>query len=135
LFGGPSGNAGVACRAGWVLPGAGGFRLVLIPFGGMLGVLDARQASFFTAIAAITMLLGPLVATLTDGLLRRLAEAELSEPEDFSDASGSVLVIGFGRFGQIVSQCMLAEGRCYHHRQRPRNYGQRGRLRLQGLLR
>ena len=32
------------------------------------------------------------------------------EPDDFSDARGSVLVIGFGRFGQIVSQCLLAEG-------------------------
>ncbi len=35
---------------------------------------------------------------------------DLREPDDFSDASGSVLVIGFGRFGQIVSQCLLAEG-------------------------
>src|SRR5215469_14645017 len=97
-------------RAGSVLTGAGEFAFVLIPLGGMLGVLDARQASILTAIAAITMLLGPPVAALTDGLLRRLAEAELREPEDFSDASGSVLVIGFGRFGQIVSQCLLAEG-------------------------
>ena len=31
------------------------------------------------------------------------------KPDDFSDAHGSVLVIGFGRFGQIVSQCLLAE--------------------------
>jgi len=99
-----------ALRAGSVLTGAGEFAFVLIPLGSTLGVLDARQASILTAIAAITMLLGPLVATLTDRLLRRLAEAELREPEDFSDASGSVLVIGFGRFGQIVSQCLLAEG-------------------------
>src|SRR5438876_866352 len=93
-----------------VLTGAGEFAFVLIPLGSTLGVLDARQASILTAIAAITMLLGPPVATLTDRLVRRLAEAELREPEDFSDASGSVLVIGFGRFGQIVSQCLLAEG-------------------------
>ena len=49
-------------------------------------------------------------AALTDTLLRRFAQPDLREPEDFSDASGSVLVIGFGRFGQIVSQCLLAEG-------------------------
>src|SRR5262249_6747353 len=96
-----------ALRAGSVLTGAGEFAFVLIPLGSSLGVLDARQASILTAIA---MLLGPAVATLTDTLLRRFARPDLREPEDFSDASGSVLVIGFGRFGQIVSQCLLAEG-------------------------
>src|SRR5262249_34211850 len=99
-----------ALRAGSVLTGTGEFAFVLIPLGGSLGVLDARQASILTAIAAITMLLGPAVAALTDTLLRRFARPDLREPEDFSDASGSVLVIGFGRFGQIVSQCLLAEG-------------------------
>jgi voltage-gated potassium channel Kch len=56
----------------------------------------------------MTMLLGPPTATLTDVLLRRFAKAEEREPDNFDDAHGSVLVIGFGRFGQIVSQCLLA---------------------------
>ena len=98
-----------ALRAGSVLTAAGEFAFVLIPLGGSLGVLDARQASILTAIAAITMLLGPLVATFTETLLRRLKPLDAREPDDFSDARGSVLVIGFGRFGQIVSQCLLAE--------------------------
>jgi monovalent cation:proton antiporter-2 (CPA2) family protein len=101
---------GDALRAGSVLTGAGEFAFVLIPLGGSLGVLDARQASILTAVAAITMLLGPLVATFTDALLRRFAQPDEQEPDDFSDARGAVLVIGFGRFGQIVSQCLLAEG-------------------------
>jgi len=98
-----------ALRAGSVLTAAGEFAFVLIPLGGSLGVLDARQASILTAIAAITMLLGPLVATFTEPLLRRLNPPDTREPDDFSEARGSVLVIGFGRFGQIVSQCLLAE--------------------------
>jgi len=98
-----------ALRAGSVLTAAGEFAFVLIPLGGALGVLDPRQASILTAIAAITMLLGPLVATLTDAVLRRFNPPDAHEPDDFSDARGSVLVIGFGRFGQIVSQCLLAE--------------------------
>jgi len=98
-----------ALRAGSVLTAAGEFAFVLIPLGGSLGVLDARQASILTAIAAITMLLGPLVATLTETLPRRFRPLDAREPDDFSDARGSVLVIGFGRFGQIVSQCLLAE--------------------------
>ena len=98
-----------ALRAGSVLTAAGEFAFVLIPLGGSLGVLDARQASILTAIAAITMLLGPLVATFTEKLLHRLSRPDTREPDDFSEARGSVLVIGFGRFGQIVSQCLLAE--------------------------
>jgi glutathione-regulated potassium-efflux system protein KefB len=91
-----------------VLTGAGEFAFVLLPLGASLGVLSAGQASLFTAIAAITMLIGPPVATLTDVVLRRLARAEPREADDFGDQQGSILIIGFGRFGQIVSQCLLA---------------------------
>src|SRR5713101_7070166 len=100
-------HRGDALRAGSVLTGAGEFAFVLIPLGATLHVLDARQASILTAVAAVTMLLGPLVAALTDALLRRVTRPVDRAVEDFSDAHGSVLVIGFGRFGQIVSQCLL----------------------------
>jgi glutathione-regulated potassium-efflux system protein KefB len=110
LFRATCARRGDALRAGSVLTAAGEFAFVLIPLGGALGVLDQRQLSLLTAIAATTMLLGPLVATMTDTTLRRLARPAEREPDDFSDARGSVLVIGFGRFGQIVSQCLLAEG-------------------------
>jgi glutathione-regulated potassium-efflux system protein KefB len=103
-------HRGDGIRAGSVLTAAGEFAFVLIPLGGSLGVLDASQASILTAIAAVTMLLGPLVASLTEALLPRFLPADTREPDDFSNARGSVLVIGFGRFGQIVSQCLLAEG-------------------------
>jgi glutathione-regulated potassium-efflux system protein KefB len=109
LFRATCAHRGDALRAGSVLTGAGEFAFVLIPLGASLGVLDARPASILTAVAAITMLLGPLVATFTDALLRRVARPDIPEPDDFSDARGLVLVIGFGRFGQIVSQCLLAE--------------------------
>jgi glutathione-regulated potassium-efflux system protein KefB len=110
LFRATCSHRGDALRAGSVLTGAGEFAFVLIPLGASLGVLDARQASILTAIAAITMLLGPLVATLTDALLQRFTQPDEQEADDFSEARGAVLVIGFGRFGQIVSQCLLAEG-------------------------
>jgi glutathione-regulated potassium-efflux system protein KefB len=51
-----------------------------------------------------------LTATLTEKLLQWRTAAAEREPDDFSEARGAVLVIGFGRFGQIVSQCLLAEG-------------------------
>jgi glutathione-regulated potassium-efflux system protein KefB len=99
-----------ALRAGSVLTGAGEFAFVLVPLGVALAIFNAEQASTLTAIAATTMLLGPPVAALSDLALRRWSKRDQRGPDDFADANGSVLVIGFGRFGQIVSQCLLAEG-------------------------
>jgi glutathione-regulated potassium-efflux system protein KefB len=47
---------------------------------------------------------------LTDLAVRRWSRRDRREPDDFTDAHGAVLLIGFGRFGQIVAQCLLAEG-------------------------
>jgi len=102
-------NRGDALRAGSVLTGAGEFAYVLIPFGLTLGVMAAREASLFSAIAAVTMLMGPPVAALTDAALARFGHRRLPEADDFDGVRGAVLIIGFGRFGQLVSQCLLAE--------------------------
>src|SRR3954454_20956635 len=100
---------GEALQAGSVFTGAGEFAFVLLPLGASLGIISAEQGSLLSAIAAITLLLGPPFASVTDALVRRLAKATEREADDFSDANGTVLVIGFGRFGQIVSQHLLAE--------------------------
>jgi len=100
---------GEALRAGSVLTGAGEFAFVLLPLGVLIGVLSPAQGSLLSAIAAITLLLGPPFASLTDALVRRLARQDDREADDFDGATGSVLVVGFGRFGQIVSQYLLAE--------------------------
>ncbi|HEY7666244.1 MAG TPA: monovalent cation:proton antiporter-2 (CPA2) family protein [Xanthobacteraceae bacterium] len=101
---------GDALRAGSILTAAGEFAFVLVPLGAALGMLGEAQASLLVAVAALTMLIGPLVAAGSQTLLRRFAHPVEPEPDDFSGAHGSVLVIGFGRFGQLVSQCLLAQG-------------------------
>jgi glutathione-regulated potassium-efflux system protein KefB len=100
---------GEALLAGSVLTGAGEFAFVLFPLGTALGILKPDQGSLLSAIAAVTLLFGPPFAALADIVVRRLARAKQREADDFGDAQGSVLVIGFGRFGQIVSQYLLAE--------------------------
>jgi monovalent cation:proton antiporter-2 (CPA2) family protein len=110
LFGMTCVRRGDALRAGSILTGAGEFAFVLFPLGASLGVLSSDQRSMLTAIAAVTMLLGPPVAALADLALRRLERGSAPEPEEFDGVTGSVLVIGFGRFGQIASQCLVAEG-------------------------
>jgi monovalent cation:proton antiporter-2 (CPA2) family protein len=109
LFRSVCSNRSDSLRAGSVLTGAGEFAYVLIPFGLALGLMPAREASLFSAIAAVTMLMGPPTAALTDQVLARIGRRRLPEPEDFEGVHGAALVIGFGRFGQLVSQCLVAE--------------------------
>src|SRR2546423_1884609 len=54
------------------------------------------------------LLRGPPFAELSEKLLRHFIRRPEPEADAFDGASGSVLVIGFGRFGQIVSQHLLA---------------------------
>ncbi|MFG1349851.1 monovalent cation:proton antiporter-2 (CPA2) family protein [Xanthobacter autotrophicus] len=97
-------------RAAVALLSAGEFAFVLFPLGLDNGILKPEQADLLIALAALTMILGPLLFAALSRLLPRFARPAAEPPaDDFADADGSVLVIGFGRFGQIVSQCLLAQ--------------------------
>jgi monovalent cation:proton antiporter-2 (CPA2) family protein len=102
-------------RSGTILCTAGEFAFVLIPVAAGLGLMSQAEAQPLTALAAITMLLGPLLSTFVEKLLSnsRANEDEpdlhgLHSPE--GELESRVLVIGFGRFGQIVNQVLLAQG-------------------------
>lgn len=98
-----------AIRAGALLSPAGEFAFVLLPLGLSLGLLTPQQSAIVTSLAALSMLLGPIAAKLIDVWLLSHAEAETME-EDFEGADGSsVVVIGFGRFGQVVTQALLLQ--------------------------
>lgn len=98
-----------AIRAGALLSPAGEFAFVLLPLGLSLGLLTPQQSAIVTSLAALSMLLGPIAAKLIDIWLLSHAEAETME-EDFEGADGSsVVVIGFGRFGQVVTQALLLQ--------------------------
>ena len=86
------------------------FAFVLLPLGAASGFLAPDQASLLKALAAFTMLLGPLVAAGSERFLKRYASRLPAIKEDFSTAQGKVLVIGFGRFGQVVTQILRTSG-------------------------
>lgn len=100
-----------AARAAVLLATIGEFAFVIVPLGENLDLITTGQASILTAIAALTMFFGPLLVKGLEPLLawleKRRAKDEAIE-EDFTGAEGEVLVIGFGRFGQVVNQMFLA---------------------------
>jgi monovalent cation:proton antiporter-2 (CPA2) family protein len=98
-----------AVRAGALLSPAGEFAFVLLPLGVALGLLNPQQGAIATSLAALSMLIGPVAAKLIDGYLLARTTPETMD-EDFDGAgAASVIVIGFGRFGQIVTQALLLQ--------------------------
>ncbi len=91
-----------------VLMAQGGeFAFVLFASATGLGVIDAQANANLTAIVVLSMALTPLAVLA----FKKLMPAETKSMEGIEAAhglSGSVLVIGFGRFGQVASQALLA---------------------------
>jgi glutathione-regulated potassium-efflux system protein KefB len=91
-----------------LLAQGGEFAFVLFAAGASGGLLDPRMHAILTAIVIVSMALTPLAMFS----LRWLAPSRQSMDgiDSAADLSGSVLIIGFGRFGQVVSQALLARG-------------------------
>ncbi|WDJ99971.1 cation:proton antiporter [Xanthomonas campestris pv. incanae] len=96
-----------ALDRGVLMAQGGEFAFVLFAAASASGVIDAEVNASLTAIVVLSMALTPLFVLLQ----RRLTPAaavSLDGVEEASGQTGSVLVIGFGRFGQVASQSLLA---------------------------
>lgn len=87
----------------------GEFAFVLYAEAVKLKVIDGEVNANMTAIIVLSMALTPLVVALHKRFARPPAEA-LDGVEAAHDLQGNVLIIGFGRVGQIASQAPLARG-------------------------
>ena len=99
-----------AVRGGAVLAPAGEFAFVILPAAAELELLDNTATRFSVALSALTMVVGPICAKALDAALARRPEGIEHAPDVVENTDARVLVIGFGRFGQILTQVLLAEG-------------------------
>jgi len=97
-----------AVRIAALLPQVGEFAFVIFSVAAAAHVVNTELASIITAIVTVTMALTPFSVAIGHRLIKKADRETLDE--DFEGANGSVLVIGFGRFGQIVCQTLLAQG-------------------------
>ena len=95
-----------------LLAQGGEFAFVVFQAAAGANVLPAQTASLLVAAVAVSMLVSPLILVAIDKLLlpryARLGAPvmeEISEPQE-----APILVAGFGRYGQIVSRVLLAQG-------------------------
>jgi len=96
-----------ALDRGVVMAQGGEFAFVLFAAAASAGVIDMEINANFTAVVVISMALTPLVV-LVHRRFARPATVSMEGVEEADGLSGSVLMIGFGRFGQVASQSLLA---------------------------
>ncbi|MCB1885172.1 MAG: monovalent cation:proton antiporter-2 (CPA2) family protein [Geminicoccaceae bacterium] len=93
-------------RTSLMLAQGGEFGFVLYSTAVAAGVMEQRHATVLIALVTLSMATTPFLVRLGP---RFLCDRDRPErEEDFSDADGEVLVIGFGRFGQLLVQVLLA---------------------------
>ncbi len=97
-----------ATRLGLLLPQGGEFAFVLFSVAVSAGLFSQEISSILVAVVTLTMALTPLTVALAPFIVSQ-PQAETMD-EDFEGAGSDVLMIGFSRFGQIVSQVLLASG-------------------------
>jgi glutathione-regulated potassium-efflux system protein KefB len=89
----------------------GEFAFVLFGAATMSRLFDPRTAAIFTAIVILSMVLTPLVTMIVSRWFLRTDALSVDDIDGVDRAEGlreRVLIIGFGRFAQVVSQPLLA---------------------------
>jgi glutathione-regulated potassium-efflux system protein KefB len=105
LFGG-SGHQALH-RSSMFLQG-GEFAFVLYAAATSGDVIDVRENALFSTVVILSMALTPLLMIAADRLLR--GGISMDGVDAARDLKGRILLIGFGRFGQIASQALLSKG-------------------------
>ena len=95
-----------------LLAQGGEFAFVVFQAAAGAKVFPPETASLLIGAVAVSMLLSPLLLVAVDKwLLPRFASRKTVTLEEISDPQEApVLIAGFGRYGQIVTRIMLAEG-------------------------
>jgi glutathione-regulated potassium-efflux system ancillary protein KefC len=95
-----------------LLAQGGEFAFVVFQAAAGASVFPAETASLLIGAVALSMLISPLLLVLLDRvLLRRYARVKAPAAEEISEPQEApVIIAGFGRYGQIVSRVLLAQG-------------------------
>lgn len=95
-----------------LLAQGGEFAFVLFQFASGAGALDPQLASLLNVTVALSMIITPVLLITFDRLVvPNLPSLQSPErPDDDISVRNSVIVLGYGRFGQIVTRLLTAQG-------------------------
>ncbi|MBM1220852.1 cation:proton antiporter [Ponticoccus sp. SC2-23] len=88
---------------------AGEFGFVLISFSSQQNVLSRDMSELMLLVVALSMLITPLLFILFEKL--KFVDAGVSDqPADKIEETGTVIIAGIGRFGQVVNRMVQSAG-------------------------
>ncbi len=93
---------------GALLGQGGEFAFVVFSVASSAHVLDGQWVPLLTAAVAVSMAATPIVLIAADKLVARVARRERAA--DVIDERASVIIAGFGRYGQVVARTLGAAG-------------------------
>jgi len=96
----------------FLLAQGGEFAFLLFSFATQNRVIGSELSNLLIVVVVLTMILTPLLVILYERAIRpRFRESAAAPPdEDIESGSTPVIVAGYGRFGQIVSRLLRADG-------------------------
>jgi len=100
-------NAG-ARRLALVVSQGGEFAFVLLTNAVGANVIGEPLSQFVSVVVTLSMVATPVLLLLDDWLRPKVSSAPAAF-DDIPDAQGHVIIVGFGRFGQIVGRILRAQ--------------------------
>ncbi len=88
------------------------FAFVLFSFAGQLKLFPPQQVATLILVVALSMALTPLLLIANERLIqiRWRQEQEEMEADTIDESDNPVIIVGFGRFGQVVGRLLHAHG-------------------------
>ncbi len=93
-----------------IMAQGGEFAFVLYAAAASVGLIDAHASAMLTAIIIISMVLTPVAIAALRYFTPESGQQSLDGVDVADGLTGNVLIIGFGRFGQIASQPLILRG-------------------------
>jgi glutathione-regulated potassium-efflux system protein KefB len=100
---------GEALERAALMAQGGEFAFVLYATAAAVGLIDGATNAIFTSTVIISMVMTPFITMGLRPLVPKPVQS-LDGVEEPDGLNGTALIIGFGRFGQVVSQPLLARG-------------------------
>lgn len=105
-----------ALHLGLLLAQGGEFAFVVLARAGQADLVDPTQIELLTSVVAVSMAVTPALAGLGDWVARRghaAAGQAVAPDDDARDMADHVILVGFGRVGQIVAAILREQGISY----------------------
>ena len=110
-------NNRTAIETALVLGPAGEFAFVILGAGLVEGIASPAFTQTVLMAATISIFTVPLMALISDRLVKRVAPAVPDLPPEALEApsatSGQVLIVGFGRVGRLVGEMLTEHGQAF----------------------